>query len=484
MTIKIRVQSVESVFQYCNRVSIRTIEISMKKQIFSVLAIALFASPVFAQNSRAVIDKVVASVGQEVILLSEVEEQFAYANSRSAKVPADYRCNILQELLIQKLLINQARIDSIVVTEEEVDAQVEARFERIIAQMGGDESRFEEFYGVPVNVMREQIQNDMKSQLVAERMQQNVIASVKVTPAEVKEFFAAIPKDSLPYFNSEVEIRELVLKPKVNATQRQIALDKATDIRKRLTEGKEDFAMLAKKYSEDPGSALAGGDLGFVKRGTFVPEFEASAYNLEKDELSEIVESPFGFHLIQLLERRGNSVHTRHILIKPAITKEDLAITKLKLDSLKLEIEAARMTFSEAVKKFGDKNTQSFNNDGRVTNPKSGNTFFELADLDTDIYFAVDALEAGKLTAPIEFKDESGEKFYRLIRLESRSKPHKANLKSDYSKIQSACLEQKKAGYMSSWMAEKSLTTYLQIDTGFEKECPNLEALKSAASQN
>lgn len=455
----------------------------MKKQMLAVLAIALFSSPIFAQNSRAVIDKVVAGVGQEIILLSEVEEQFAYANSRSAKVPADYRCNILQELLIQKLLINQARIDSIVVTEEEVQSQVDARFDRIVAQMGGDESRFEEFYGVPVNIMREQISNDMKNQLVAERMQQGVIATVKVTPAEVKDFFAAIPKDSLPYFSSEVEIRELVLKPKVNATQRQIALDKALDIRKRLVEGKEEFDVLAKKFSEDPGSALAGGDLGFVKRGTFVPEFEASAYNLDKDELSEIVESPFGFHVIQLLERRGNSIHTRHILIKPDITKEDLLATKLQLDSIKKEIEADRLTFSAAVKKFGDKNTQSFNNDGRVTNPKSGNTFYELADLDTDIYFAIDPLEAGKLTAPIEFKDDSGDKFYRLIRLESRSKPHKANLKTDYSKIQTACLEQKKAGYMSNWMAEKSLTTYLQIDADFEKDCPNLAALKSASSQ-
>ena len=454
----------------------------MKKYIVLALILTGFR-PVFAQNPKTVIDKVVANVGQEIVLLSEVEEQYAYAASRQSKVPEGYRCGILQELLVQKLLTNQARLDSVVVTDEEVTAQVDARFERIVAQMGGDESRFEEFYGVPVATMREQVTNDMRSQLVAQKMQQQVIESVKVTPSEVRTFFNQIPMDSLPYFNSEVEIREIVIKPTVNATQKKIALDKATDLRDRVLKG-ESFGDLAKKYSEDPGSSLANGDLGFVKRGTFVPEFEAAAYNLEPGQVSEIVESPFGFHIIKLLERRGNSIHTQHILIKPDITKEDLDLAKVRLDSIKTQIEAGKTTFSAALKQFGDKNQQSFNNDGRMTNPKTGNTFFELADLDTDIYFAIDALEAGKLTAPIAFKDDAGDQFFRLILLSSRSKPHKADLKTDYNKIQQACLEQKKGSYMNTWMEEKTKTTLVRIDPGMLKQCPELQVLQSPGVTN
>ncbi len=453
----------------------------MKSIQIALLLIAAHAA--VAQTPKMVIDKVVANVGQEIVLLSEVEEQYAYAATRQSKLPEGYRCGIFQELLIQKLLTNQARLDSVTVTEEEVDAQVDARFDRIIAQMGGDESRFEEFYGVSVGTMREQVTADMRSQLVAQKMQQQVIEAVKVTPNEVRAFFNQIPKDSLPYFNSEVEYREIVLKPTVNATQRKIALDKITDLRDRIMKG-EGFGDLAKKYSQDPGSALANGDLGFVKRGTFVPEFEASAYNLEPGQVSEVVESPFGFHIIKLVERRGNSIHAQHILIKPTITKEDLTLAKTRLDSVKTEIESGKLTFSAALKLIGDKSTQSFNNDGRVTNPKSGNTFFELADLDTDIYFAVDALETGKLSAPILFKDESGDQFYRLVMLTSRSKPHKADLKTDYNKIQQACLEQKKGNYMNTWMADKTKTTYVHMDPGFVDDCPELTQLLSASPSN
>jgi peptidyl-prolyl cis-trans isomerase SurA len=454
----------------------------MKKIIFCYFFFAA-AFPVFAQNQKAVIDKIVANVGQEIILLSEVEEQYSYATSRQSKVPADLKCQIFQEIITQKLLVNQARLDSVVVTDEEIQAQVDARFERIVAQMGGDESKFQEFYGVTVDVMRDQVTTDMRNQIVGQKMQQQVMESVHVTPKEVQAFFSDIPKDSLPYFNSEVEIREIVLKPVVNATQRKIAFDKADDLRNRVLKG-EGFGDLAKKYSEDPGSALANGDLGFVKRGTFVPEFEAAAYNLEPGQISELVESPFGFHVIKMLERRGNSIHTQHILIKPDITKEDLAISKGRLDSLKTQMEAGKMTFSEAVKKFGDKNAQSFNNDGRVTNPKSGNTYFELTDLDTDTYFAIDPLESGKIADPISVKDEAGEQSFRLVLLVSRSKPHKAGLKSDYNKIQQACLEQKKASYMSVWMAEKSKSTYVKIDPSLVQTCPELKMLENVGSTN
>ncbi len=453
------------------------------KKTTAILAFLAFSTSIFSQNDRQIVDKIVASVGQEVVFLSEVEEQFSFAKTRQSEVPDEYRCAIAQELIIQKLLVNQARIDSVLVTEDEVAQQVEARFDRIVQQMGGDESRFEEFYGVPISVMRGQIEGDMRNQLVAEKMQRQIIENVKITPKEVQKFFSEIPKDSLPYFNSEVEIREIVLRPKVNSVEKKKAFDEAVELRKRIVEGKEDFGLLAKKHSDDPGSGLANGDLGFAKRGTYVPEFEAAVYNLEKDQVSEVTESPFGFHIIQLIERRGNSVHARHILVKPTITQADLKLASDKLDSVRTLISDKKMTFSEAVKKFGNKNEQSFSNDGRVTNPRSGTNEFELADLDTDIYFAVDGLETGKITKPIEFKGDDGERFFRIIELSSRSKPHKANLKQDYNKISKAALEQKKGTWMATWMEEKSKTTFIDIERQFEG-CPNLAGIENTAGAN
>ncbi|MEO6760253.1 MAG: peptidylprolyl isomerase, partial [Saprospiraceae bacterium] len=219
-----------------------------------------------------------------------------------------------------------------------------------------------------------------------------------------------------------------------------------------------------------------GGDLGWQKRGTFVPEFEAMAYRLEKNQVSPLVETEFGFHIIQLLERRGNLIHCRHILIKPELTPADLDLAKAKLDSVRQLIVDKSITFTDAVKKYGDKNVQSFNNDGRMANPRSGNTFFEVADLDTDIFFAIDGLQPGDLTKPFQFKAEDGSPMFRIVLLQSRSKPHKADLRQDYGKIQTAALEQRKTELTEKWVLEKLRTTYLSIGPMFAS-CPNLQEL-------
>ncbi|MFN7830931.1 MAG: peptidylprolyl isomerase, partial [Bacteroidota bacterium] len=340
-----------------------------------------------AQNDKAVIDRVVAAVGGEIILLSEVQEQFSYAKQQQPDLPAEYLCVSLQNLLVQKLLVNQAKLDSIEVNDDEVENQLNARIDRLMLYFNQDPKAIEEFYGQTIEQIKDQTRTDMRNQLLAERMQAKVTEKATITPAEVQEFFRKIPKDSLPYFNAEVEIREIVYKPKVNPAERAKALARAEEVRLKLTRG-EDFASLAKKYSDDPGSAAQGGDLGLVKRGTFVPEFEAMAYNLEPGQLSPVTETDFGFHVIELIERRGNLIHCRHILLKPEITDEDLAMSKAKMDSVRQQIKDGKITFSEAVKKFGDKDQQSFSNDGRVANPQSGNTFFEIGDLETSVYFA------------------------------------------------------------------------------------------------
>lgn len=448
---------------------------SMKK-IIRFLPIFLLPLQLLAQDDKAVIDRVVATVGGEIILLSEVQEQYSFAKKDQPTLPETYQCVVLQNLIVQKLLVNQAKLDSVEVTEEEVETQIDARIDRLRAYFNQDDKAIEEFYGQSVDQMKAQLNADMRNQILAERMQSKVTEKATVTPLEVQRFFGNIPKDSLPYFNAEVEIREIVYKPKVNPEQYAKARQKVDDLRKRIAEQGEDFEELAKKFSDDPGSGAQGGDLGFQKRGTFVPEFEAMAYKLETNQLSPVVETEFGFHIIQLLERRGNLIHCRHILIKPEITEEDMELSKAKLDSVRQLIRDNKITFTEAVKRFGDKNQQSYNNDGRVANPRTGNTFFEVADLETSVFFAIDGLKEGEIAEPFRFKAPDGTDQFRLVQLGSRSKPHKADLKLDYGKIQTAALEQKKGEYTEKWVLEKLNTTYLSISDMFAK-CDNLQEI-------
>lgn len=442
------------------------------KNVF-VLFLCLISFHLFAQQ-KEIVDKVIGVVGSELVLLSGIEEQRALMEAQNGSVPEDARCLILDNLLSQSLLVNQAKLDSIIVEDSEVETQLNARIDRILTFMNNDISQFETYYGQTVSEVKGQFREDLRNQILGERMRGQIMQGVAVTPAEVKNFFAQIPQDSLPYFNSEVEIGEIVQQPKINEVERQKAIDQLKELKTRIVEGGEDFAELAKKFSDDPGSGRAGGELGWTKRGAFVPEFEAAAYNLEKGELSELVESEFGFHLIQLLDRRGNSILTRHILIKPEITDADLELAKRNLDSIRQLIMNDTLTFSRAVKRYSSDKAQSYNNDGRMVNPATNNTFFEIGDLDPDIYFTIDTMKVGQVSAPFEFTSPTGEVSYRLIQLQSRSAPHKANLAQDYSKIQQAAIESKKAEFVSDWVSDKVSSTYIHVDNMY-KGCPMVQ---------
>ncbi|HNM27649.1 MAG TPA: peptidylprolyl isomerase, partial [Saprospiraceae bacterium] len=307
------------------------------KNILALLLLtAALIQPLSAQNGdKKVIDKVVATVGGEIILLSEVQEQYTFAKQQEPQLPPEYQCMALQNLIVQKLLVNQAKLDSVEVKDEEVENQLDARVERLRTYFNQDDKAIEEYYGQTINAIKEQMRGDMRSQMLAERMQAKITEKATITPSEVQRFFSDIPKDSLPYFNAEVEIREIVYKPVVNAAEKKRARERMEELHRRITQEGADFGELAKKYSDDTGSGASGGDLGWQKRGTFVPEFEAMVYKLEKNQVSPVIETEFGFHIIQLLERRGNLVHARHILIKPEITQGDLNLAKAKLDSVR-----------------------------------------------------------------------------------------------------------------------------------------------------
>ena len=437
------------------------------KRFILILVLAGFPILMMAQD-RAVIDKVVAIVGNELILLSDVEEQYDLASKQQGVLPEGFRGVILENLLADRLLLNQARLDSIEVTDEEVESQLQARIDQILAYMNNDVSQFEAYYGQSISDVKETFRSDLENQLLVQRMRSSIVADVNVTPAEVKEFFHSIPVDSLPYFNSEVEIGEIVLKPTINDEQKEISRLKLEEIRRRIVEDGEDFAELAKIYSDDPSSARLGGDLGMQRRGTFVTEFEGAAYNLDKDSISQVFETEFGFHFVQLLDRRGNNIHTRHILIRPLITQEDLKLAKNTLDTVRNLIMTDSLSFSRAVKLYSDKNTQSYNNDGMLVNPNNGKSIFETGDLDPDIYFAIDSLKVNSITAPIEFTDRDGSVGYRLVLLKSRTIPHVASLQQDYSKIKAAATDSKTNLYVNEWVFDKIRSTYIKIDPMFQ----------------
>jgi peptidyl-prolyl cis-trans isomerase SurA len=439
---------------------------------FIVLLLCLNIST-FTFAQRQIIDQVIANVGSEFIQLSEIEEQFSLISAQQGGLPPEARCQILDQIMGQKLLLNQSRLDSIEVSDGEVESQLNARIERILSYMQGDLRQFESYYGQTVNEVKDEFREDLRNQILTDRMRSNIVAGITVTPSEVKAFFHEIPKDSLPYFNSEVEVGEIAIFPEVNDEQRSLAIKQLEDIKQRIENG-EDFADLARKFSNDPGSGRAGGDLGWTTRGKFVPEFEAEAYTLEINELSDIVESEFGFHLIQLQGRRGNSINTRHILIKPLITENDLALARKKLDSIRQLIVSDSISFSRAVKRFGSDKVQSYNNDGRMTNPLSGNTFFEVGDLDPDIYFTIDTMKVGAISNTFEFTNPYGEIGYRIVQLQSQTAPHKASLELDYSKIQQAAIEAKKNDYINQWISERVDATFIQVNELYRR-CPVIE---------
>ncbi len=424
-------------------------------------------------QDKMLIDRVIAKVGNETILLSDIESQYGFAVEQSGFPDPNIKCEIMDGLIGQKLIVHHAKLDSVIISPEELDNNLDFRISQVLRQMNGDEEFFEQYYGMTVETMRGNLREDLEQQLLAERMQQTLLNEVTITPKEVKDFFYSIPADSLPYLNAEVELAEIVVNPKVNSEEKAKSLKKILEIRQRIIDG-SDFGEEAQTYSDDPGSGAQGGNLGFAERGTFVPEFEATAYSLKKGELSEPIETEFGYHIMELLERRGNKINLRHILVKPEITETDLEKTQTELDSIRSKILRGEIDFQAAVKKYSYDKIPSFNNNGMLQNPNTGKTTFETAELPSEIFFAIEELEVGEITESMDYPLPTGETYYRIIKILDKKKPHRASLEQDYAKIQLYAKESKKNEYFNNWLTNKLENTYIQLEKGY-LECPDLD---------
>ena len=333
-----------------------------------------------------------------------------------------------------------------------------------IAQLGSRE-RFEEYYGKSVEEFKEEFKKDIENQLKVETTQQAIVADVAVTPSEVKSFFRSIPVDSIPLVNSIVEIGEIMRSPEVSLDQKLLIKDRLRGLRERVMEG-ESFATLAILYSEDPGSAKKGGELGFYGRGELYKEFEAVAFKLEENEVSDIVETKAGFHILQLIERKGDYVNVRHILLKTKVSPIDLARAKAYLDTVADLIKSDSISFDEAVLEYSD--GENKNSGGLLINPMTGTTGFEVSDLDPQVSFVIDKLQVGETSIPVLMETEDGKEAYRLLYLKKRSLPHRANLQEDYNKIQEWALMDKQSKVFQEWVKKKARKTYIRVNEKFQ----------------
>lgn len=434
----------------------------IKRSFLTALLLALFSGMSFAQP--ALVDGVIAVVGKNIVLQSEVGRQYEQRKAQAQGAMDITMCNVFEDMLIEKLLLNQAALDSVTVDDSEVQMNINRRLDYFIQQLGSRQ-KLEQYYNKSVEQIEEEMFDLVRDQMLAQRMMQEINKDVKITPTEVRNFYKDIPKDSLPLINTELEYSEIVKYPEVSDEARQTAIDRLNEIKERIAEGSS-FSTMAVLYSEDPGSAKSGGEYKGIKRGQFVKEFEAVAFNLEVGEISTPFKTEYGYHIVQLQKKRGQELDLRHILIKPKISAEALADAKAFLDSIRTLVLNEEYSFGEAAEKFSEAEDSKLN-EGKVVNPQSGDARWETGQLDKQVFYALENMKKGEISEPVFFRTQDDKEGYRLVKLNNRIEAHVANLQTDYQRIQNVALTQKKQKVMTDWIDDKLRTTYVRVNNDY-----------------
>lgn len=435
-----------------------------------ILLLVLATTHSFGQKKDRSIDGIIAVVADKIILYSELKEQLTNYSRSGNTVDQNTECLLFEELLFQKLLVHQSEVDSLVVEEKEIQAEIDRRLDYFINQFGSPQ-KLEDFYGKKLIDIKDEFHDLIENQIKSQRMQGEITANVSVSPKEVRKFYESIPKDSLPFINSEVEIAHIVFDPQIQEEEKERVKIRLKEIRDRVLAG-EDFGTLAYLYSEDPGSGRKNGELGFLTRSMLVPEFAAAAFSLQKGETSEIVESEFGFHIIQLIEKRGQEANFRHILLKPKVHSSDFQNSRSKADSVLKLVNMNSLTFEKAAQLVSDDKDTKLN-DGKLANPATGTTKFEmdqLSQLDPSLFFVLDKMSEGDISEPVIYQKPDGSKAYRLVKLITATEPHRANLKKDYQRIQAVAKANKEKEEVDKWIQKNIEKNYIRIEEEF-KNC-------------
>jgi len=448
----------------------------MKKLFIAIIGLLLTANAALAQTQpdtlrlkqpvqKRLIDQIVGVVATRPILESDLVDPEDPDAAKSE--PMSVKCKLLENLILQKMLINKSELDSLTVDESEVDQRLDKKLAYFL-RLAGSQEKLEQIYHKPMAQFKADMMIPTKEEAMAEKAKDKVVENVKITPSEVKAFFNRIPVDSLPKVGTIYEIAHIVVEPAIDPTELSEARNKIKGLRDRILAGSS-FSSLALIYSDDPGSATKGGELGLFNRGTMAPEFEAAAFSLKKKgDVSEIIKTSFGYHIIQLIERKGEFVNARHILVIPRVSPVELDKAGRKLDSIADRIQKDSIKFDAAARKFST--DKSFVNNGDMINPTTLNTKFTANDLDPTLIAILDKMKVGEVTRPMPMDTEDKRKAYQIILLKSKSKPHVATLNTDYDIFQNMGLMTKKNEALEKWAIEKTKTTYIKVNDKY-KEC-------------
>jgi peptidyl-prolyl cis-trans isomerase SurA len=433
--------------------------------IFVVVATASY-------SQQVVLDKVIGVIGKYPVLLSDLQNTML---EQSKREQALNKCKAFEMLVFQKLLVAQADRDSVVVSDSEVDQELNRRMNYYIQQFGSEE-KLEAFYGKRTNIIKDDLRGDVKEQLIAQKMQSKITGDAKITPAEVRLFYKSLPQDSLPLVNSEVELQHIVKKPSFSPEEKLATKQQLEEYRQQVLSGKKKMETLARLYSEDPGSAKMGGRIDNITRGMMVSEFEAVAFRLKDGEVSNVFETTYGYHFIELIKRKGEVLDLRHILLIPKMTNTDFFNCKLQLDSILQWIKEGKYTFEEAARLFSDdKDTKQ--NGGLMVNPQTASTKFDnetLSEIDPNIIVTLNSMQLGEISKPMQFVSNiDGKPGFRLLKLKNRIDPHKTNLKDDYQKLSLMAISQHNKKMVKDWIKKRSKITYIKLDPEYSCKFEN-----------
>ncbi|SOD79009.1 peptidylprolyl isomerase [Spirosoma fluviale] len=439
----------------------------MKKVISSVLIVLVgwfLTAPTFGQGQGISLNKIIAKVDNYYVLRSDLEE--AYQSYVGQNQTPPQKCQLLESLVINKMMLAKAEIDSVVVDDKIVDSELDSRMQYMVQQFGSDKN-IVEAYGKSLEMLKSELRSQVKDQKVVQKMQQKITTDVKVTPRDVRRFYDGIPKDSLPYIPAEVEVGQIVRFAKPTKEQKEVLRQRLLDIKKQV-EGGADFAKLAKDNSEDVGSAQNGGDLGFAKRGMMVAPFEGAALKLKPNQLSDVVESDFGLHLIQLIETRGAEYHARHILLRPDYNRLDVSGPTHYLDSLRTLIQLDSLKFEKGAKEYSeDKGTADAG--GLLRDAQSGSSRLAMdGSMEYALFQMLDTMKVGAISAPLPYRTEDGKSAVRILYYKSKIDPHTADYTKDFEKLQAIVLSNKKNRAIDDWFKKSVADVYITVDPEFQ----------------